>query len=296
MKLLKLNSIFLVVLALLLSSAAISQDSVAKTPVLNLRYFSSENKIPYLLVQARWKAGKKYQPAKGITVKLYLDSTSDAFALNEKVVTGESGEAIAILPPALQTKWDASPKHKFMAEATGNKEFDGMSADVEITKAKLEIDTSTDADTKTVSTTVTALQNGKWVPVKGVEMKIGIKRLGGNLKIGDDDTYTTDSTGKISAQFKRVSLPGDEKGNLVLVAQVEDNDQFGNLTVEKTVPWGAKLKIVNTFNQRSLFATRNKTPGWLLFMAYLIIGIVWGTLLYLVSRLVKIKKLGRIIG
>jgi len=296
MKLSKINRNSLVILALFVSTASVSQDSVAKTPVLKLLYFSSDNKIPSLHVQTKWKAGKKYQPAKGISVTVYLDSATTALALSNKIITDESGEAVVIMPPSLKTKWEASAKHKFIAEVTGSKEFDGLSAETEITKAKLELDTTTDGETKTVSTIVTALQNGKWTPIKGVEMKIGVKRLGSDLKIGDDDTYTTDSLGKVSAQFKRDSLPGDEKGNLVLVAKVEENEQFGNLVVEKTVPWGAKLKIENTFNQRSLFATRNKTPGWLLFMAYLIIGIVWGTLIYLINRLIKIKKLGKISG
>ncbi|HYM93629.1 MAG TPA: hypothetical protein VET23_05775 [Chitinophagaceae bacterium] len=293
MKRLKLNRNLLVIPVLIISNAAASQDSVSKTPVLNLSYFSSDNKIPYLLVQSKWKISKKFEPAQGIAVKLYLDSVSSTLALNDKVNTGESGEAIVLIPPSLQTAWEAAAKHKFIAEATGNKDFDGISSEVEITKAKIEIDTSTDGGTKNITAIVTELQNGKWLPAKGVEMKIGVKRLQSDLKVGDDESYTTDSTGSVKAEFKRDSLPGDDKGNILLVAKVEDNDQYGNLSVKKTVPWGVVIKHKNTFNERSLFATRNKTPIWLLFMAYLIIGIVWGTLIYLIIQLFKIKKLGK---
>lgn len=293
MKLPKLNRNLLVYLALFISSAAASQDSVAKKPVLSLRYFSSDNKIAYLLVQSKWKAGKKYQPAKGIAVSLYLDSVNSVLTLGKKVVTDESGEAIVIMPPSLKTEWDASPKHKFIAEATGNKEFEGVSAEIEIAKAKIEIDTSTDGETKNITATVTALQNGKWVSAKGVDIKIGIKRLGSDLKIGEEETYTTDSTGQVNAEFKRDSLPGDANGNIILVAKVEDNDNFGNLSIEKTVKWGAPFKYVSTFNERSLFATRNKTPMWLLFIAYFVITIVWGTMIYLIIQIFKIRKLGR---
>ena len=70
-------------------------------------------------------------------------------------------------------------------------------------------------------------------------MKIGVNRMGGNLTAGDEETYTADSTGTVTVEFKRDSLPGDQREKLFLVAKVEDNDQYGNLSVEKTVPWGA---------------------------------------------------------
>jgi len=120
-----------------------------------------------------------------------------------------------------------------------------------------------------------------------------IKRMGGDLTIGDEANYTTDSSGTVTAEFKRDSIPGDANGNIVLIAKVEDNDNYGNLSVEKTAKWGAPLTYHSTLYERSLFATRDKAPIWLLFMAYFIIGIVWGTLIYLVFQIFKIKKLGK---
>ena len=129
------------------------------------------------------------------------------------------------------------------------------------------------------------------MPVKDIEMKLRIKRMLGNLSVGDAETYTADSTGTASAEFKRDSMPGDQKGNLTLVARVEDNDKYGNLVVEKTVPWGVAVKQnKNFFDQRTLWSTRFRTPLWLLFMAYSIVIGVWGTIIYLIWQIVKIKK------
>jgi len=78
-------------------------------------------------------------------------------------------------------------------------------------------------------------KNGnEWVAVKEIEMKLGIKRMLGNFTVGDEETYTSDSTEMASAEFKRDSKPGDEKGNLILVARVEDNDDYCNLVAEKS--------------------------------------------------------------
>ena len=113
------------------------------------------------------------------------------------------------------------------------------------------------------------------------------------LSAGDEATYTTDSTGMANVEFKRDNLPGDLKGNIVLAASVEDNDELGNLLIEKPVNWGVAVKEDKSFfSQRALWTTRFKTPYWLLIMAYSIAIGVWSTILYLVFQLVKLKKLG----
>ena len=87
------------------------------------------------------------------------------------------------------------------------------------------------------------------------------KKNGAILSAGDEATYTTDSTGEVTAEFKKDSLPGNEKGNIVLAAVVEDNDQYGNLQVKKTVSWGVPFNPDNSFfNRRALGSTRSRTP------------------------------------
>src|SRR5436190_3674815 len=104
------------------------------------------------------------------------------------------------------------------------------------------------------------MKGTEWIPAKDVEMKVGISRMGGVLSAGDEATYTTDSSGSVTVEFKKDSLPGDEKGNIILAAKVENNDQYGNLFVEKTVPWGISKKSDNTFfKQRTLWSTRSRT-------------------------------------
>jgi hypothetical protein len=153
------------------------------------------------------------------------------------------------------------------------------------------MDTSSTDGTKNISVAVMKYENNSWMPVKDAEVKIGIQRLGGILPAGDEENYTTDSTGIVNGEFKKDSLPGNEQGDLVLVARVEDNDELGNLIVEKQVRWGIATTTDNSFfNQRALWSTRFRTPLWLLFMAYTIVIGVWGTIIYLVMQLVKIKN------
>lgn len=272
---------------------AMAQDSTKKNLVLTISYFMNNNKEVYLMASTKTKIAKKFQPVTGVTVNLYLDADS-AGNLIGKVTTDKDGLAKAVLPPALKTIWDQSAKHTFMGVTAATKDYESSTAEASISKSKIVIDTTSDAETRTVLVKVEAFNGTAWTPVKDVEMKLGVSRTSGSiLSAGDEATYTTDSTGTVTAEFKKLALPGDEKGNIVLVAKVEYNEQLGNLRIDKTVPWGVAEKIDNSFfNQRTLWSTRFRTPFWLLFMAYSIVIGVWGTLIYLVFQMIKIKKLG----
>jgi hypothetical protein len=270
----------------------IAQDSAKNELIGTVGYFMNNNNAVYLMAHTKTKTDKKFHPVKGIVINLYLDKDSAGNLLG-KVTTDEGGDAKAIIPPALKAGWDASSTHKFIGIAAANKEFDETKAEATITKSKITIDTLSDGSARSIKVTVSALQKNEWVPAKGVEMKVGVARSASILSAGDAETYTTDSTGTATVEFKKDNLPGDQQGNFVLVAKVEDNDQYGNLLVEKTVPWGVVTKQDNNFfDQRTLWSTRLRTPFWLLFMAYSIVTAVWGSLIYLIFQIVKIKKLG----
>ena len=292
----KTRNRLLVLLFMCTASVGVSaQDSAdAPEPVIRLRYFQNNNSVQYLLVESALKTGKKSQPLPRQAVKLFLDSNK-AESMIIKTNTDENGKAKVIIPPALQDQWNGSPKHSFIGvlEALGEREE--IETSLEITKAKMIMDTSTTDGIHSITVQVLYFENNDWVPAMDVEMKVGVKRSGSILSAGEE-TYMTDSTGSIVAEFKRDSLPGDQQGNVVLAAKVEDNDIFGNLVVEKmNVPWGKITKPeTGFFDQRTLWSTRFRTPPWLLIMAGFIIISVWSTLIYLVIQIVRIKKLGKI--
>lgn len=255
-----------------------------------VNYFIINNKVPYLLVKVNTKVNGKFINVGGIGLKLFLDKDTAGHFIGH-VVTNEKGEATAYMPTSVKAAWGTAIKHTFLAIFAGNKKYGPANANLAVAKAKILIDTASD---KTITATVFEMKGTAWAPVKGVDVVLAIKRLNASLSVNDKPTFTTDSTGKASADFKRDSIPGDKNGNIVLVAQILDNDKYGNLLIEKTVPWGAKFVPVNTFNKRTLFATRDKAPIWLLFIVYSIVVVVWGILIMLVLNLFKIKKLGKV--
>lgn len=294
MKLLKNKPVLLFIL-LSAGMNLYAQDSTGnekKELQLNITYYQPQNNVPYLLVTTKTKVERKFIAVKDLKVTVYFNEATEA-NLIRVFQSNERGEERIYIPTSFKSAWEATSSFTFIAVAAAYKEFDETKAEVQVTKAKIQIDTSSTDETKNITVNVKELQNGAWVPAKGVELKIAVKRSLGNLPIGDEETYTTDSTGSVTAEFKRDSLLGDSKGLLILVARTEDNETYGNLFAEKIVNWGVAPVIDDSFNHRSLWATRFKTPVWLLILAYSIITGVWGTILYLVTQLLKIRKIGR---
>jgi len=255
---------------------------------ITINYYIINNQLPHLMVKVTTKVNGKFQNVAGIGVKLFLDKDSTGTFIGN-AVTNEKGEAFSYIPPSVKKEWGTSVKHTFLATFGGNSKYSAAKADMTVAKAKILIDVSSD---KTVTASVFEMKDTTWTPVKGVDVVLAMKRMDADLLINEKPTFTTDSTGKASGDFKRDSIPGGATGNITLVAKIVDNDQYGNLVIEKTVPWGVKFIPVNTFNKRTLFATRNKAPIWLLFVAYSIAISVWGILIFLVFSVFRIKKLG----
>ena len=272
-----------------ITTVSAQQDSIPTKELVRLRYFNDKNVRQYLVLENSQKRGKEITPLGGKTFDLFLDSIKRDNLIGQ-VTTGKNGRAKSIIPPSLKSAWEANSVHTFIVVRAGEEE--GIT-ELEITKSKMQIDTTSEDSTRNIIVQVSKYENGAWMPANEVEMKIGIKRLGGVLTAGDEETYTTDSTGTVSIELAKKNIPGDAKGNIVLVAKTEDNDIYGNLSVEKVVPWGVAVNAdPGFFEQRTLWSTRFRAPYWLLMMAYSIIIVVWGTILYLVFQIVKIKKMG----
>lgn len=293
MKKLHNQKTFSLLLGLIIYVSVQAQEAAKPELMVNLGYFTVNNTVQYIQVKTQLKADNKLQPLNDVTLLVYLDSVAEENLIG-KLRTNEKGIAKAGLPVHLKDKWNATATHKFFAITAATKKLEETVTELDVRPAKISIDTSNIDGTRTVNVLVSAFENGEWIPAKEVEVKIGVSRLGGQLRIGEEESYTTDSLGQVAAEFQLDSLPADDvKNNIVLVAKIEDNDLFGNLSINKKVAWGSFYKRESNFGKRTLYATRTHTPIWLLFMAYSIIALVWGVIIYLIVQLVAIRKLGK---
>lgn len=282
--------LLLVGLAVLCSSSAMTQD--AKPGLLvDVSYHLTNNIFPSVSVFTKVKIDKKFVPVPAITVKVFLGQEADANLLGI-VQTNKDGKGVVTFPVSVKSMWDSVSQFTLMATSEANKQYESASGEASVTKAKITIDTVFTDGIRSIIATVKAKSGNDWTPAPDVETKIIIKRSIGNLSVGDAETYTTDSSGQATAEFKKIDMPGDANGNIVLVAKTEDNELYGNISIEQPVKWGMPFTPVNTFDERTLFATRDKAPLWLLFLAGSTVVSVWSVIIYLVRQIIKIRKIG----
>jgi hypothetical protein len=256
--------------------------------LLGLGYYNVNNQMQYLKANAKAKINGKFTPVGGIPIRFYIRSEAPDHLLGT-TNTDDHGQAILFIPPAAKEEWNKSSKQNFLAITDSSRLYDAVNTTIELTKARIKLDTAAD---KKIVATLLQQQDSKWIPVHGVDMKLAIRRMDGDLNVNESPLFTTDSLGVASADFTLSNLPGDSAGNLIIIAKVEDNDLYGNLTTERTLPWGTSVTYVSDYNKRSLFARSGRAPFWLVWMASCITLGVWTVLVYLFFQIGKIKRLG----
>ncbi|WP_160144170.1 hypothetical protein [Chryseolinea soli] len=251
------------------------------------------NQVPYLEVQTKNKVGRAFLSQANVPVTIYLNNDSDAESLMGKVVTNEKGIASLGLPATLAARWKEKSNPTFFAHTDSSANFNAAHEELSMNKSRLELDTANEDGTRIVKARLFKYEKDLRVPIAGVDVRLAVKRLGGYLKIGEEESYTTDSTGTAQGEFNRADLPGDALGNLEVAALVDDHDEVGTLETRMEVPWGVPPKVANNFQERSLYATGNKAPIWLMVMAYGCIAGVWMVIIYLIAKIVQMKRVAR---
>jgi hypothetical protein len=136
-----------------------------------------------------------------------------------------------------------------------------------------------------------ALVTSEGNPVNEVPVNLSVKRLFGNLPIGD--AVATDSTGVATFEFPQ-DIPS-KNGKLTIFAKIVDDENYMNTEVSGDVNWGKVVVSDNSnIEERSIASRRDKAPIYFITVSLLIIGLIWGTLVYAVLQVFKIKRLGNL--
>lgn len=152
-------------------------------------------------------------------------------------------------------------------------------------QAKMALTFATLNDTINVCK-VSVTSDGK--PVDGVSVALFVKRLFTPLPIGK--ALTTDTTGVVSFEVPN-DIPSAD-GNLTFIAKVEDDENYGTFESNGDAKLGTVVASDNSHvDERSIFANRSNAPVYFIAASLIIISLVWGTLLWAVLQVFKIKKL-----
>jgi len=253
---------------------------------IGLSYYKSalQSKTVTALIKAKNEKGK-FAPAKNVLVNFY-EVLNQQSQLLQGVRTNTQGEAVLVLQNNLLL--DADHGFTIVAKIENDNVYEDAEEEIHYTEVNLRLDLNPNDTARLASIHVTKLvTDGKEMPVSGVEVKIYVQRLFGNMSATEENIITTDENGAGSYVFPD-NIPGDTKGAFTVVAKIEDDEQYGNVENKAVTHWGIRLALNEDPFPRSLWASYAPLP--LIITLTVLFGGVWFAYFFIIFQLHKIKQ------
>jgi len=255
------------------------------------------NGIRTVKVQVSRKENKKTFPVDDLKspLNLYLNEVKehdpvDGTGWISKTYLNKDGEGIFEFPSSFYTLTSGLHVYTFIVKMDSDPIYENAEEQITISDARISLEYFGDDSIKTSSASLTGWKDNTYVPIPAAELKLCIKRTFNFLPFVETGA-TTNEKGEISGELP-LDIPGNTNGTLTIAARLEDDETFGTVEVTKNVPW-AILPKVNPERGRTLWSPGDNAPLLLVISSVTIIVIIWGTILYLIYLLFKIKRLGK---
>jgi hypothetical protein len=231
-------------------------------------------------LRAKIKGSSIKLPLLKVTFLLITDTAEKELGF---VITDGQGKAVLnVKPDALTT--DKDGKLHFKAVFNGNKAMDAAEEETTIKRARLEITPVKEDSLLTVQVKLVDVSTGTETPVPETLVGIFVQRMFNPLKIGEG---TTDENGEAKIEVPN-KLPGDAKGNITLLAKLDENELYGNLEASIKQPWGVPVSDKLQELPRALWSVH--PPLWMMITFIILISTVWGHYLVIIIQLFRLRK------
>ncbi|MBL0144723.1 MAG: hypothetical protein IPP48_02190 [Chitinophagaceae bacterium] len=199
------------------------------------------------------------------------------------VITDNNGKAVLNIK-ADSVKTDNEGKLHFKAVYAGNKQTDPAEEEVTIKRARLEITPVKEDSLLSVQVKLIDIGTGTEKPVAETALGIFVNRLFNPLKIGEG---TTDENGEATVEIPG-NLSGDAKGNITLLAKLDENETYGNLEASSVQKWGTPVSDKIEDQPRALWSSH--PPIWMLVTFIILMVVVWGHYIVIVYEMLRLRK------
>jgi hypothetical protein len=217
----------------------------------------------------------------------FTASGKDSSQVIGQAKTGTDGSAIIKVPSKGPYFRNEEGLITFKAEYEGDTKYDASEGEFALKPGKLSISFYEEDSVKYIK--VTALQieaDGKELPLGNQPVVVYVPRMLSLLKIAE---ITLDSLGEGTAEFPS-DIIGDSLGNLTVVAQIEENDLYGNVMAEARINWGLPKHLLSAERPtRELWTP--VAPLWMIITLIIMLVGVWGHYAYTIIQLVMIRRI-----
>ena len=286
--LLNYRFIFLLLVSIFLFSSSfqnLNAQNAKKNKVrLKADYVKIMNEEVYFNIRATSRIGKKNTNVSNIDVTVYNEFDDDKVELGT-ITTDMKGSSKFVVKDFNSLKADSTNTYNILISFKGNEEFSKASKRITFRNANIEAKLITKDSINYI--TAKLLDASKDSLISDASLTVQVQRLFQPLFIGDEFNIT-DEYGTISVPIEK-GIPGID-GNLNIEVVLDAHDDFGTVKAIVIAPIGTPIIDESTFDKRTMWSPRNKTPIFLLIFPNLIIFGMWGLIVYLIYNLFKISK------
>jgi hypothetical protein len=271
------------------SFARDKKDTVTQiTPNLSLVYLSNSNDSVILTANISVRRETGNFGLENAEIGFSISNGKKTKSLG-KVKAGYDGSAILKIPVKAGLLMDQEGKTTYSADFSGKGDYLPASASITAKLAQIQLTFSKEDSVHSIHVRVTQKQGGNEIkPVSKETVSVYVPRMLSDLKIGE---ITLDENGTGSLEYTG-GLVGDSLGNLIVVAKIEENDNFGNVIGKSSVSWGIpKQYFLAERPARELWTPI--APVWMIVTLIIMLAGVWGHYIFAVIQLIIIKRHSR---
>ena len=281
---LNIRRFFLVILSIFLINISFAQKVKKNKVRLKVQYVKIMDGTIYFDIKATSKVKKKNIKVSNIDLIIYNEVNDELIKIG-KATTDMKGENKFVLKSLNSIKPDSTNIYNILISFKGNDTFKKAKKSISFKNANINAKLITKDSLNYI--TATLIDESTNTPITNVSLEVQLKRLFRPLQLGEEFNNTNED-GTIIVSIED-GLPG-VNGNLTFNIVLNESDEYGTVIAKVNAPIGVPIVDESTFEQRTMWSPRNKTPLFLLIFPNLLIVGIWGLIIYLITNLFKITK------
>jgi len=281
---LNIRRFFFILLSVFLITSSFAQKTKKSKVRLKAQYVKVMESEIYFDIKASSKVKKKNINVSNIEIVVYNEFDDEKVKIG-KTTTNMMGKSKFVLKKTNAIKADSTNVYTISFSFKGNDIFKKAKKSISFKDAVIKANLITKDSINFI--TATLLDNSTGNPISNESLDVQIKRLFRPLKIGEEFNYTNED-GTILVPIE-AGIPGVD-GNLTFEVVLNDSDDFGTVKAIVKAPVGVPIVDESTYDERTMWSPRNKTPLFLLIFPNILIFGIWGLIIYLITNLFKINK------
>lgn len=252
------------------------------SPAVELIAFQQGDSTVKLKATVKAKVEKKMRKLYGIKASFYQVSDSGDTELGSVITDGNGIGILTVKADMVKPGANGSLNYKVVVG--GPKNLEAGEAEVSVKRAMLVVTPVKEDNMYSVTVKLVDLSTGEEKPVPETAVGLFVKRSFYPLKIGEGNT---DENGETSIEVP-ANLPGDNLGNITLLAKLDENETYGNLETASIQQWGTPVSNRKEDQPRALWSSH--PPLWMLITFIILMTAVWGHYIVIVYELFRLRK------